>query len=336
MRPKWAVFSPLRENLLVLQDLQLVVTCPPYPGVGARSHPGAGHLDWHPSVEFSRLRPWTEPGTYGRIADGGQRGTEPRTAYVLVSAMDLGKAAIPLRPNEPTQVPSALIDHKLSHKSLLSVAYCGRLRAVTSGPSLQRPDNPPESDVAAGRPKRTVDAGVATVVAAIILAIGGVAGGFISHAIAPTSKTASSRKPAVRGLAEVTITPPRTGDVKFESTMSGKVVNLQAGQLVWTFTQGVNRDGSFRPETYPSSGPCDVNYTSHRWVCHHVYVGIKKDRETYRVCAAILSLRQAFTVVQVLENTLSKSSSQAFWFASPPAYLHDSDDSSCMTVHRVN
>jgi hypothetical protein len=189
------------------------------------------------------------------------------------------------------------------------------------------------------RPKRhtfKVDGGWATIIAAVILASGGVVGVVIGRATASGGASASTAPDASHGTASVTITEPPSGDVTFNTKLSGNVSNLQRGELIWTFAQAVNNGGSFSPETYPTTGPCTVNYTNSTWICSNVYIGDTKDSGTYRVCAAIVNFSDTFTIVQLLENTdTTKAAGLKFWFTSPPPYIHD-NATSCMTVHRIN
>jgi hypothetical protein len=189
------------------------------------------------------------------------------------------------------------------------------------------------------RPKRRtfkIDGGVATIIAAIILAAGGVAGVAIGRATASGGASASTASDASHGAASVTITEPPTGDVKFNTNLSGKVSKLQRGELIWTFAQPVNNGGSFSPNTYPTTGPCTVNYTNGTWICNNVYIGDVKDSGTYRVCAAIVNSPDTFIIVQLLENSeTTKVTDRKSWFTSPPSYIHD-NTSSCMTVHRID
>lgn len=207
-------------------------------------------------------------------------------------------------------------------------------------------DSPPAGETsnpglgaAPARRRRTVDAGVATIVAACILAVGGVVGVLIGRATASGTPSAPTKPQATHATTIVSITPPTTGDIPFESTLSGQVVNLQRGQLVWTFFQVVNPDGSLGAQTYPDPGPCIVNYVSQTWSCRKAYIGKPTDTQTYRVCAAILDFADAFKVVRVLENMYSKNAgtntSFQYWFTSPPSYIHH-NPTACMSVHRIN
>jgi hypothetical protein len=225
---------------------------------------------------------------------------------------------------------------------------------ATWNTSLMATGSPPPPTTT-GKPKRTarqVDVGLATIVAACILAGGGVAGVFIGRATAPSNTATSTTPKATPGKstsspASVTITPPVSGNIPFESTLSGQIVNLQSGQLVWTFFRNVSSDGSLASQVYPIAGPCVVNFTDQTWTCAKAYIGKQKDDHgAYRVCAAILNFQESFEVVQLIENTYANvnpiSSSTANpsanlpdWFASPPSYLHDSP-SSCMTVRRID
>lgn len=200
---------------------------------------------------------------------------------------------------------------------------------ASGSPSSDQPDP-------AGKHKLTVDIGVATIVAAVILAGGGVAGIFIGRATTSGTASALTTSKQAHEPASATITPPVTGDVPYSSTFFGRVDNLQTGQLVWTFFQPVNANGSFGSTTYPTAGPCTINFASRVWTCHKAYVGKPNDNGIYRVCAAILNLPQAYTVVKLIENTYAAPKMKLpTWFSSPPSYVHDNSPS-CTTVHRVN
>jgi hypothetical protein len=189
------------------------------------------------------------------------------------------------------------------------------------------------------RPKRRkfkIDGGVATIIAAIILAAGGVVGVIIGRATASGGASASTASDASHGAASVTITEPPSGDVRFNTNLSGNVSKLQRGELIWTFAQPVNNDGSFSPDTYPTTGPCTVNYTKGTWICSNVYIGDAKDSGAYRVCAAIVNSPNTFIIVQLLENSgTAKITGRKSWFTAPPSYIHD-NTSSCMTAHRID
>jgi hypothetical protein len=211
-----------------------------------------------------------------------------------------------------------------------------RLKFMTLNASSQEPGGRSAHRRPPGRRQRTVDIGWATIVAAMILAVGGVAGVFIGLAFASGPAPVPAASGPARIAASVTIDQPPTGDIRFESNLSGTVEGLKAGQLVWTFAQIVNKDGSFSPVTYPQNGPCIVDYSTRKWTCRHVFIGLVKDSETFRVCAAIVTLPEASVVVTRLENTFSKNPGLISWFTSPPNYVDDRSDASCMSVHRVN
>jgi hypothetical protein len=186
-----------------------------------------------------------------------------------------------------------------------------------------------------GRPKRTVDGGVATIVAAVILAVGGVAGVFIGRATASGTPSTSTTSKATPDPASATITLPTTGDIPYMSALSGNVDNLQRGQLVWTFFQIVNANGSLNPQTYPTDGPCAVDFKDQTWVCHNACVGMPKDKQTYRVCVAIINFSDAYAVVKLVENSELGNPKIPYWFSSPPSYINN-NFGSCMSVHRID
>jgi hypothetical protein len=188
-----------------------------------------------------------------------------------------------------------------------------------------------------GKRSLTVDVGVATIIAALIVTCGSVAGGvLIGRATAPRTTPTSTTPKEANGPATATITPPPTGDIPYFSTPHGHVANLQRGQLVWTFFQPVNANGSFGATTYPTAGPCAVNFASGAWTCRDAYIGKPKDTGIYRVCVAILSFSQAYAVVKLIENSYAtKKMDLPYWFAAPPPYIHD-DSAACTSDHRIN
>jgi hypothetical protein len=185
-----------------------------------------------------------------------------------------------------------------------------------------------------GKRRLTVDIGLATIIAACILAGGGVGGIFIGRATTSGTTPTLTTSKENHGPASVTIGSSSTGDIPYYSTLHGRVFNLQAGQLVWTFFQPVNASGSYGSQTYPTAGPCTVNLANHAWACSKAYIGKLKDNGIYRVCAAILNFSEAYTVVKLIENTYANMNLPS-WFASPPAYVHD-NSRACTSFHRIN
>lgn len=181
--------------------------------------------------------------------------------------------------------------------------------------------------------RRKVDIGVATIVAAVILACGGVAGVFIGRATTSGTSSTSTTSRASNAPTSVTITPPTTGTIPWINTLSGHVVNLQRGELLWTFFQTVNGNGSIASQTYPTSGPCTINSRSKTWTCRKAYIGKPVDHGTYRICVAVLNFSEAYSVVKLIENTYAKNLND--WFASPPSYIHDHSPA-CVSVPRKN
>jgi hypothetical protein len=218
---------------------------------------------------------------------------------------------------------------------------------VTSGPSLPNQEisdpanHSKEVDASISRHpterrKWSIDVGWATLIAGALSALAVLAASFYAGTRVPASAPAAP--PALttaQGPARVTINLPLTGDIHHLDSYSGKALNLKPGQLVWTFNQSVSKDGSFSTNTYPDSGPCMIDYKQRTWSCPHIYVGNPNDNGTYRVCAAILNASDAFTVVELLRNTLASVRGYKFWFTSPPSYIDDKSPS-CMSVHRVN
>jgi hypothetical protein len=215
---------------------------------------------------------------------------------------------------------------------------------MTSGSSsTEHPSPSDRGDSSKGgtpeKHRRVVDIGRATILAACITAAGVVLAAFIggraSVSGATPTPTASSK--ATYGPTSVAITPPKNFNIPLVNTLSGHEVNLQHGELVWTFNQYVSKDGSFSQRTYPNSGPCTVDYTRQTWVCSNIYIGSANDNRSYKVCAAILSTSDALQVVNLLRNTRAnrnKDPNLRFWFNSPPPYIHDATPA-CMAVHRI-
>lgn len=156
----------------------------------------------------------------------------------------------------------------------------------------------------------------------------------------PTSVSTAAK--AAHQSASVKIDQPPTADIPPLTGLSGQETNLQPGQLVWTFWQFVNQDGSFSQNTFPNPGPCTVDYVQQTWTCNGI--GIGGGPGIYRVCAAILSASDAFKVVKLLINTprtnemsaneTSKSNPDWF-FVVKPSFIDDNSDA-CMSVHRTS
>ena len=162
----------------------------------------------------------------------------------------------------------------------------------------------------------------------------------LSTVLSPGKKATPLVSTLAHGPASVTIKPPRSFDIPLINNFSGTEVNLQPGQLVWTFNQNIEGSGKFSPTTYPNSGPCTVNYARGKWSCRGIYIGNTTDDRYYHVCAAVLSTSDALAVVNLLRNTLANRQQHPnpnlkIWFASPPPYIHD-DTPACMSVHRIN
>jgi hypothetical protein len=193
----------------------------------------------------------------------------------------------------------------------------------------------PEQVNTSGKSKWAVDAGWATIMAALITVLGGFSlTYFLGQSTA--AKNASTGSRANDGVTIATISPPMTGDISFENTLYGHISNLQRGESLWTFFQVVKRDGSINSQTFPITGPCTVSFTSNIWTCHNAYIGTIKDEETYRVCVAVLNFSEAHMVTELIENTYAtKIQGYSYWFNSPPSYIHD-NSSACMSVTRIN
>jgi hypothetical protein len=150
--------------------------------------------------------------------------------------------------------------------------------------------------------------------------------------IAPQNKAASTPVPSASstplGAASVTINEPSTGDITWKDSYSGEAVNLQPGQLVWTFNQGV-AGGGFSDKVYPDTGPCAVDYSHQQWTCTDVFVGSEVDHGTYEVCAAIIDTTTAFGIVDDLRSGKKDFSMPLSSFPT----IHDGTPS-CMSVHR--
>ena len=111
---------------------------------------------------------------------------------------------------------------------------------------------------ALAKPKRKVDIGIATIVAAVIVALSGW-GTFIGTKVTASVTNPAPATGATQGPESVTINQPSSGTIHWADNYSGGVVNLQPGQLVWTFNQTVTGN-SISSSVYPNSGPCTVDY----------------------------------------------------------------------------
>lgn len=187
------------------------------------------------------------------------------------------------------------------------------------------------------RRKLAVDPGLAAIVAAVIAAAAGVVGGFIGNASTsgpgPGSAASNPKGRIVNTI--VTITPPITGDIRFESTLSGHVSDLQKGNMIWTFFQVIQSSGQVDPMTYPTNGPCTVNFSKGTWACPDVYVGKQKDSGTYRICVAVINFSEARTAVGLDENSELQDTGLQSWFPAPPPYINRNPNS-CISVHRIS
>jgi hypothetical protein len=194
-----------------------------------------------------------------------------------------------------------------------------------------------------GKRKLQLDPGVATVLATLITVIGAGIGWLIVHFFPsagspnPENSPTSAASTSYIVPASVTIYPPKNGDITHQTSFSGGVTNLQPGQSVWTFFQVMGKGGKINPTTYPTEGPCVIDFSSQTWKCDNVYVGHVSDNETYQICPAILNLSQSAEVVKFLENAAADSAlhnkSLVYWFASPPSYINQKI---CTPAHRVN
>jgi hypothetical protein len=169
----------------------------------------------------------------------------------------------------------------------------------------------------------------ATVIAAVIAGGFGFAGGYFSQHNTAAATPAPSTSTTPLGPASLTITQPLTGDIHWKDNYSGQAINLQPGQLVWTFNQTVT-GGNISDKVYPDTGPCMVDYTHQQWACTGVYVGSESDNKTYMVCAAIIDSKTAFAIVDDLRSEKKD-------FSIPLSSLPSINDKppSCMSVHRI-
>lgn len=213
---------------------------------------------------------------------------------------------------------------------------------MTATPPATPPSQAPPT--ATGKRKWAVDQGVATIVAAvasIIAALIGVGGGWlIGHFTASnTSQSPSASTSSVP--ASVSIDSP-VGKITQETSFTGGITNLQAGESVWVFFQAEDKFGNINPVTYPTSGPCVVDFVKNTWNCDDVYVGKITDSATYRICPAVLNFTQSNDVVKLLEAAAAVAANSSktthnkipvSWFNSPPSYIHQQ---SCISVPRTN
>lgn len=170
----------------------------------------------------------------------------------------------------------------------------------------------------------------ATILAALIAVVGGVAGAYIAPQHGATTPPAASVSSTSLGPATLSIVEPPAADIHFEDNYHGRVTNLRPGQLIWTFNQTVT-GGKVSEKVYPDTGPCTVNYSQHQWKCIGVYVGsAPPDHNTYIVCAAIIDTQTAFAIVDDLRSGKKNFSIPLSTLPS----IHDGE-SSCMPVHRV-
>lgn len=207
----------------------------------------------------------------------------------------------------------------------------------TTPPAQPKPSGPKKKK----KRKWVVDQGLATIVGAVI----GVAGSLlVVHFTAASASPTSSASPATsasaspNAAASVTLNPPVNGDIKHQTSFSGHEANLQPGESVWTFFQVVEqKSGKTNPTTYPTQGPCVIDFSSKTWKCDNVYVGHVSDNETYQICPAILNFSQSATVVKLLANAAVDSAlhnnSLVYWLASPPSYINPQ---TCTPAHRIN
>lgn len=207
---------------------------------------------------------------------------------------------------------------------------------MTSASSISQQPDPPGRANNSHKRSWTIDAGLAVIIAALIGLVPATVTFFVGRSTVSGTKSNSSTSKGAHGAASATITPPATGKVPFVSALSGRVANLQRGELVWTLFQVVNRNGSFGSQTFPTSGPCNVDFSSDTWTCRDAYIGKVSDNKTYRVCVVVLSFSEAYDVVKLIENTYAKNLKlYPYWFAAPPSFIHD-NNASCMSVQRIN
>jgi hypothetical protein len=205
---------------------------------------------------------------------------------------------------------------------------------VTTDSSTSHQSDSPGQPNSPRKHRWAIDSGLAQIIAALIAVAGSlIIAYFLGQSHATKNTTSPSAPKITHGVARATITPPTTEKIPFASTLSGRVFNLQRGELVWTFFQAVRSNGSFDSQTYPTSGPCKVDFAKNTWTCRDAYIGTIRDHRTYSVCVAVLNFTQAYTVGKLIENTYAKNLN--YWFASPPSYIHHTP-TACMSVVRKN
>jgi hypothetical protein len=182
-----------------------------------------------------------------------------------------------------------------------------------------------------------VDQGLATIVGAVI----GVAGSLlVVHFTASSASPAPAVSTSSSVPVSVSIDSP-VGKIKQETYFTGGITNLQPDESVWVFFQAVDKSGNINPVTYPTSGPCVVDFAKNTWNCDDVYVGKITDSGTYRICPAVLNSSQSNEVVKLLEaeavdpnsSKTTNNKSPAYWFNSPPPYINQQI---CISVPRTN
>src|SRR5690242_2747633 len=178
---------------------------------------------------------------------------------------------------------------------------------MASAPLPSPDETPPAQSEPSGAPEKkrrkwAVDPGLASIIVALIPIVGAL-GGYIGHATAPSKSLSPAASASPSSAASVTIDAPVSGKVKQESTYTGSIINLHPGDSVWVFFQGFDKNGSIDPQTYPTSGPCVVDFSKNTWSCGEVFVGKSGvDSATYRVCPAVLNFTESHAVVELLEK----------------------------------
>jgi hypothetical protein len=208
-----------------------------------------------------------------------------------------------------------------------------------SSPTGQSPSQAGPQPKSKEKKKIEVDPGLATIVAAGVgllgVVIGVVGAVVVAHVSASTASPSHAASASPSAPASVVINPPSNDKIPHQANFFGHVTNLQPGESVWTFFQVVEKGGKVNPTTYPTEGPCAINYASQTWKCDNVYVGHVKDSEMYQICPAILNSSQSSEVVKSLENSAVDSAlnnkNLVYWTSSPPSYINPQ---SCITVTR--
>jgi hypothetical protein len=205
---------------------------------------------------------------------------------------------------------------------------------MTSTPPAIPPTEPkPEGAKEKKKRKFELDPGLALVIATSITVAAGGCGALIAHLTASSGSPIPAASTASSAPASVSIDSPVSGTIERESTYTGSIRNFHPGDSVWVFFQSVDKEGNINPETYPTSGPCVVDFAKNTWNCDEVFVGKITDSATYRVCAAILNFSESHAVVKLLEIAAANVKGSASWFESPPSYINSQ---SCISVPRVN